>query len=118
MDYTYIYAFLFCGFVCMISQIILDNTSLTPGHVTSLFVVIGAFLDFFGIYDKLVLYCGAGAIIPITSFGHLLVHGAMSSVNQVGLSGLALGIFDLTSAGISVAVFMAFIMAIIFKPKH
>ena len=50
---TFVYAFLFCGFVCMVSQIILDNTKLTPGHVTSLFVVIGAFLDLAGIYDKI-----------------------------------------------------------------
>ena len=51
---TFFYAFIFCGTVCMISQLILDNTKLTPGHVTSLFVVIGAFLDIFGIYDKIV----------------------------------------------------------------
>ena len=115
---TYIYAFLFCGFVCMISQIILDNTKLTPGHVTSLFVIIGAFLDMFGIYDKIVLYCGAGAIIPITSFGHLLIHGAMDIAAENGVMGLALGIFDLTSAGISVAVFCAFFLSLMFKPKH
>lgn len=115
---TYVYAFLFCGIVCMISQIILDNTKLTPGHVTSLFVVIGAFLDLAGIYDKIVLYCGAGAIIPITSFGHLLIHGAMDVASENGVLGLALGIFDLTSAGISVAVVSAFILALIFKPKH
>jgi stage V sporulation protein AE len=115
---TYIYAFLFCGFVCMVSQIILDNTKLTPGHVTSLFVIIGAFLDIFGIYDKIVLYCGAGAIIPITSFGHLLIHGAMDVAMENGVMGLALGIFDLTSAGISVAVVSAFFLTLIFKPKH
>lgn len=115
---TYIYAFLFCGFVCMISQLILDNTKLTPGHVTSLFVVIGAALDLAGIYDKIVLYCGAGAIIPITSFGHLLIHGAMDIANENGVIGLALGIFNLTSAGISVAVVSAFILALFFKPKH
>ena len=115
---TYIYAFLFCGFVCMLSQIILDNTKLTPGHVTSLFVVIGAFLDLFGIYDKIVLYAGAGAIIPITSFGHLLIHGAMDMASESGVIGLTLGIFNLTSAGISVAVVSAFILALIFKPKH
>lgn len=115
---TYIYAFLFCGTVCMISQLILDNTKLTPGHVTSLFVVIGAFLDIFGIYDKIVLYAGAGALIPITSFGHLLVHGAMDIANELGVIGLTLGIFDLTSAGISVAIVAAFILALIFKPKH
>lgn len=115
---TYIYAFLFCGLVCMISQLILDNTKLTPGHVTSLFVVIGAALDLFGIYDKIVLYCGAGAIIPITSFGHLLIHGAMDIASENGVIGLALGIFDLTSVGISIAVVSAFFLAIIFKPKH
>lgn len=115
---TYLYAFLFCGLICMISQIILDNTKLTPGHVTSLFVVVGAFLDVAGIYDKLVLYCGAGALIPITSFGHLLIHGAMDLATENGVIGLALGIFDLTSAGISVAVVLAFFLALIFKPKH
>lgn len=115
---TYIYAFLFCGFVCMVSQIILDNTKLTPGHVTSLFVIVGAALDMFGIYDKIVLYCGAGAIIPITSFGHLLIHGAMDIAAESGIMGLALGIFDLTSAGISVAVVCAFFLSLMFKPKH
>ena len=115
---VYFYAFLFCGLICMISQIILDNTKLTPGHITSLFVVIGAFLDIFGIYDKIVILAGAGAIIPITSFGHLLIHGAMDNVSEQGIIGIALGIFNLTSAGISVAVFMAFILAIFFKPKH
>lgn len=114
----YLYAFLFCGLVCMLSQLILDNTKLTPGHITSLFVVIGAALDIFGIYDKIILYCGAGALIPITSFGHLLIHGAMDSANDSGVMGLALGIFDLTSAGISIAVVSAFFLAIIFKPKH
>ncbi len=102
----------------MISQIILDNTKLTPGHVTSIFVVIGAFLDIFGIYDKIVLYCGAGAIIPITSFGHLLIHGAMESAGQMGPLGLAFGIFNLTSAGISIALVSAFLLSLIFKPKH
>lgn len=114
----YIYAFLFCGTVCMISQLILDNTKLTPGHVTSLFVVIGAFLDIFGIYDKFVLYCGAGALIPITSFGHLLVHGAMDMAGELGPIGLSFGIFNLTSAGISIALVVAFLLALVFKPKH
>ena len=114
----YVYSFLFCGIVCLIAQIILDNTKLTPGHVTSLFVVIGSALDVSGIYDKFVLYCGAGAIIPITSFGHQLVHGAMDSASELGFLGLAYGIFNLTSAGISIAVVIAFILALVFKPKH
>ena len=115
---TLIYAFLFCGMVCLIAQIILDNTKLTPGHITSIFVVVGAFLDIFGIYDKFVLYAGAGALLPITSFGHLLIHGAMDVAHDVGPLGLALGIFNLTSAGISIALVLSFILAIIFKPKH
>ena len=114
----YLNSFLFCGIVCMISQIILDNTKLTPGHVTSLFVVIGSFLDIFGIYDKFVLYCGAGAIVPITSFGHLLIHGAMDTANELGPLGLGLGIFNLTSAGISIAIVIAFTLSLITKPKH
>lgn len=114
----YVGAFLYCGIVCMISQIILDNTKLTPGHVTSLFVVIGGFLDIFGIYDKIVLYCGAGALVPITSFGHLLVHGAMDTASDIGILGLATGIFNLTAAGISLAVFLAFFLSLVFKPRH
>lgn len=115
---TYVYAFLFCGFVCLVSQIILDNTKLTPGHVTSLFVVIGAFLDIFGLYDKIVLYAGAGALIPITSFGHLLIHGAMDMAKDIGILGLAMGAFNLTAAGITVAIVMAFVLTLIFKPRH
>lgn len=115
---TYVYAFLFCGFVCLISQIILDNTKFTPGHITSLFVVIGAFLDIFGLYDKIVLYAGAGALIPITSFGHLLIHGAMDMAEDIGILGLAMGAFNLTAAGITVAIVMAFVLTLIFKPRH
>ena len=115
---TFIYAFLFCGIVCMIGQIILDNTKFTPGHVTSMFVVVGAALDVFGIYDKIVLYAGAGALLPITSFGHLLIHGAMETATTQGTIGLAFGVFNLTSAGISVALFLSFVLALIFKPRH
>ena len=113
----YIYAFLFCDGVCMISQILLDNTKLTPGHITSLFVVIGAFLDFAGIYDKIVLYAGAGALIPITSFGHLLIHGAMASAADYGIMGLFMGIFDLTASGISSAIIFSIILSFLFQPK-
>ena len=65
---TYLYSFLFCGFVCAVAQIILDNTKLTAGHITSIFVVVGAFLDVFNIYDKIILKVGGGSLVPITSF--------------------------------------------------
>ena len=115
---TYIYAFLFCGLICMIGELILDNTKLTPGHITTLFVIIGAFLDISGIYDQIVLYCGAGALIPITSFGHLLIHGAMDMAKDNGIMGLSLGIFNLTSAGISIALVCAFFLSLFFKPQN
>ena len=110
-------SFIFCGLLCAIAQIILDNTKLTPGHITSLFVVIGAFLDVSGIYDRIVLYCGAGALVPITSFGHLLIHGAMDTVNNFGIMGLFMGMFDLTSSGIVAAIVFSFILSLIFQPR-
>ena len=113
----YLNSFIFCGIVCLIGQIILDNTKLTPGHVTTLFVVIGTFLDIFNIYDKLVLWAGGGALVPITSFGHLLIHGALSTVNNYGLMGLFMGMFDLTSSGIVAAIVFSFIFSLVFKPR-
>ena len=113
----YFNAFLFAGIVCLIGQIILDNTKLTPGHITSLFVVIGSFLDMFDIYDKFVLWCGGGALVPITSFGHLLIHGAMDTINEFGAMGLFTGMFDLTSAGIVAAIVFSFTFGLIFKPR-
>ena len=74
---------LFCGLICVIGEIILDKTKLTPGHITTLFVVLGVFLDTFDIYDKIILYVGGGALVPITSFGHSLVHSALYSTNNL-----------------------------------
>ena len=113
----YINAFLFAGFVCLIGQIILDNTKLTPGHVTSIFVVVGAFLDIFSIYDKIVLWAGGGALVPITSFGHLLIHGALEKAADFGFFGLAMGMFDLTATGIISAIVISFFLSLIFNPK-
>lgn len=115
---TYLYAFLFAGVVCLIGQVILDNTKLTPGHVTSLFVIVGAFLDIFNIYDKFVLWAGGGALVPITSFGHLLIHGALDKAQEYGIMGLAMGMFDLTASGITAAIIIAFFITLIFKPKN
>lgn len=113
----YLNSFLFAGTVCLIGQLILDNTKLTPGHITSLFVVVGAFLDVFDIYDKFVLWAGGGALVPITSFGHLLIHGAMDTVNTYGTMGLFMGMFDLTSSGIVSAIIFSFVLTLIFAPK-
>ncbi len=114
----YLKAFLVAGIICMIGQLILDNTKLTPGHITAMFVVLGAFLDIFNLYDKLILFGGGGALVPITSFGHLLIHGALENTIQYGITGLLIGMFDLTASGITSSIIIAFVLALIFKPKN
>ena len=114
----YVYSFLFAGFVCALGQFIMDYFKITPGHVTSLFVVCGAALDTFSIYDEIIERVGGGALVPITSFGHLLIHGALESANNYGLMGLFMGMFNLTATGICSAIVFSFFLSLIFKPKH
>ena len=115
---SYLLSFLVCGSVCCIGQIIYDNSKLTPGHITSLFVVIGSFLDVFGIYDKVLEISRVGASLPIISFGHSLMHAANEAMRgEEGLLGVASGLFNMTSTGITSAILFAFLIAIIFKPK-
>jgi stage V sporulation protein AE len=115
----YLWAFLVGGAICVIGQILLDVAKLTPAHVLSSFVVAGAVLDGFELYDKLIEFAGAGATVPITSFGHSLLHGAMEQAqsDEHGLVGIAIGIFQLTSAGIASAIVFGFLVAVFFKPK-
>lgn len=113
----YIWAFIVGGGICVIGQILIDKFHFTPAHVMSIFVVSGAILDGFDLYDNLIEFAGAGATVPITSFGHSLLHGAMEKSQEHGFIGIGMGIFELTSAGISAAILFAFIVALIFKPK-
>jgi len=114
----FLYAFLVGGALCAAGQLMLDHFKWTPAHVASLFVVIGAALDVFGLYDRLIEFAGAGAQIPIMSFGHSVVHGAMNAAEEHGLLGIAMGMFELTAAGITSAILFAFLVALAFKPKH
>ena len=113
----FINSFLFCGIICLIAELILDNTKLTPGHITAMFVVVGAALDSFGIYDFFIARVGGGALLPITSFGHSLIHGALNAAESHGVIGLLIGIFDLTAAGITAAIIFTFVFTLIFKAK-
>ncbi len=113
----YVNSFIFCGIVCVLGQMILDNTKLTPGHVTTIFVCIGAFLDSFRLYDKIISWAGGGALVPITSFGHSLIHGALAQAKDYGFFGLLTGMFNLTSAGIISAIIFSFFLSLIFEPK-
>jgi stage V sporulation protein AE len=113
----FLYAFLVGGAICVVGQILMDVFKLTPAHVVATFVVLGAALDVFGIYDRLIEFAGAGATVPITSFGHSLLHGAMAEGHEHGYLGIAIGIFKLTSAGITSAILFGFLVALFFKPK-
>lgn len=113
----FFWAFVIGGLICVFGQLMFDVAKLTPGHTMSLLVVIGALLDGFGLYEPLIDFAGAGATIPITSFGNSLVHGALQEAEQHGLVGVLTGMFEITSSGISAAVIFGFIGALIFKPK-
>lgn len=113
----YFWAFVVGGFICVIGQLLFDVAKLTPAHTLSFFVVIGAILDGFGLYEPLIDFAGAGATIPITSFGNSLVHGAMQEAEAHGIIGVLTGMFEVTSSGISAAIVFAFIGALVFKPK-
>lgn len=111
----YLLSFLFCGFVCAVSQYILEKTKFTPGHMNTLLVIVGAILSGFGIYDKLLDIFKGGASIPIMNFGHLLVTGASEGYLESGFMGLFKGVLVNSSGGISIAIVSAFIVTLIFK---
>ncbi|MEW8979993.1 MAG: stage V sporulation protein AE [Symbiobacterium sp.] len=113
----YLKAFLVGGFICLVAQVILDNTKLSPGHVLSGFTVAGGILGGLGLYDKLVEFAGAGASVPISSFGNSLVKGALQELEAHGLVGALTGMFEMTSAGIAAAIIFAFLTAVTFNPK-
>ena len=114
----YLNAFLLSGIVSAIGQIILENTKLTPGHLNAILVVIGALLSFFGVYEILVSFAGAGATVPITNFGHLLFTGAYEGFKQDGITGLLSNIFSTSSGGVTVTIVMAFLVSLFAKPKN
>lgn len=113
----YVWAFIVGGLICVIGQLLMDLCNLTPAHMLSIFVVSGAILSAFNLYEPLIYFAGAGATVPITSFGHSLTQGAMLDAEKYGLIGVLTGMFQVTSSGISAAIVFAFIGALLFKPK-
>lgn len=114
----YLNSFLLVGIICVIGQIIMDNTKLTNGHITSIFVVFGAFLSFMGYYDYLTEYSFIGSKVPITSFGNLLYKACLEGYMEKGILGMFTNLLTTTSAGIGSAIIFAFICTIFFKPKN
>ncbi|MGD8191956.1 stage V sporulation protein AE [Brevibacillus ginsengisoli] len=113
----YLWAFLVGGTICLIGQFLLDVVKLTPAHTMTALVVSGAILGGFELYDPLVKFAGAGASVPITSFGNALTHGALSELEQHGMIGIVTGMFEVTSAGISAALVFAFLAALLVRAK-
>lgn len=113
----FLWAFVVGGLFCVIGQLLFDVCKLTPAHTLTTLVVIGVILGAFDLYEPLTYFAGAGASVPITSFGNSLVQGALKEADKHGLIGVITGIFEITSAGISAAIIFGVVGAILFKPK-
>ena len=110
-------AFLTCGIICVIAQIILDNSKLSMGHITSLFVVIGVVLEFFGLYKYIRNFGKMGASIPISSFGSIIMKSVKEMVDIEGFIGIFKGVFSSCGTLLSLAIFLAFIASLFFRAK-
>ena len=113
----YLKAFVIGGLICVVGQILIDKTKLTPARILVAFVVAGVILNAIGLYQPLVEFAGAGASVPLTGFGNLLANGVRKAVDEHGLFGALTGGFTASAAGIGAAIFFGFLMALIFKTK-
>ncbi|ACB85231.1 stage V sporulation protein AE [Natranaerobius thermophilus] len=114
---SYLTAFFVGGLFCIVGQLLLDLTRMTPAHVLVTFVVGGGIASGLNLYEPLIEFAGAGAFIPIASFGNSLVQGAIAEAARFGVIGVLTGMFELTSTGITAAIIFGFFMALIFDPK-
>lgn len=105
------------GIICIIGQILIDKTKLTPAKILVIFVTVGAILGGLGIYKHLINFAGAGATVPLTGFGANLAKGAIEEVKNSGLLGAFVGGVKASAGGIAAAVFFGYIASLIAKPK-
>ena len=113
----YIKAFLVGGILCVIGQILIDKTKLTPARILVSYVVIGVILGALGVYKPLVEFAGAGASVPLTGFGYALSKGVKEAVQQDGFLGIFTGGLKACAGGITIAIFFGLLTSLIFKPK-
>lgn len=113
----YFNAFLCGGILCVIGQILIDRTKLTPARILVIYVVSGVVLGGLGIYKPLVDWAGAGATVPLTGFGYLLSEGVREAVAEKGLAGALTGGLTASAGGVTAAVFFALVVALLFKSK-
>ena len=114
----YLWCFLCGGFLCLIGQVLIDLTKLTPARILTGYVVAGVILQALGLYQPLVDWGGAGATVPLTGFGYSLAKGVAKAVGEKGLLGVITGGLTATAGGIAAAVVFGLLMAVLFKPKE
>ena len=113
----YLKAFLVGGLLCLIGQILIDKTKLTPARILVGYVVAGVVLGAVGVYKPLVEFAGAGATVPLTGFGSSLAKGVREAVDEAGFIGILTGGLKATAGGISAAIISGLLASLIFKPK-
>lgn len=114
----YVKAFLIGGLLCLIGQILIDKTQLTPARILVCYVVMGVFLGAVGVYKPLVEFAGAGATVPLTGFGYNLAKGVKEAVDKDGFLGILTGGLKATAGGITAAVTCGLLASLIFKAKN
>ena len=112
-----IFSFLLGGFICVIAQLLIDLTKLTPARILVLYVSLGVLLGGIGLYDPLFKFAGAGISVPLVGFGANLAKGVMEEIDKVGLIGIFTGPFSSASVGCTAAIVFGYLSAIIFKSK-
>ena len=113
----YLKAFLFGGLLCLIGQILIDRTKLTPARILVSYVVIGVILGAVGVYKPFAEFAGAGATIPLTGFGNTLAKGVREAIDQDGFLGVFTGGLKASAGGITIAVFAGLLAGFLFKAK-
>ncbi|MCL2071484.1 MAG: stage V sporulation protein AE [Oscillospiraceae bacterium] len=111
----YLWAFLVGGAICLIGQVLIDYTKLSPARILVIFVVAGVFLTAIGWYRPLVEFAGAGATVPLTGFGYLIADGVRRSVEANGLLGAFTGGLGASAAGLEAVMIMSLLVAVMFK---
>jgi len=113
----YIKAFLVGGALCLIGQILIDKTKLTPARILVSYVVIGVILGAIGVYEPFIKFAGAGASVPLTGFGSILAKGVREAVDEKGFLGIFLGGLKASAGGITAAILSGLIVSLVFKDK-
>ena len=113
----YIKAFVVGGLLCLIGQILIDKTKLTPARILVGYVVAGVILGGLGVYEKLAEFAGAGATVPLTGFGNTLAKGVREAVDKDGLLGVFTGGLKSTAGGITAAILSGLVMSFLFKAR-